>query len=214
MDIDWGSLINGAAGAGSALFGGSNAYDAYSSGMQKGQNQIGQYLNQAEGYLDPYRQAGQAGITGYENALAPYNDPMGYYNKIAGNYQMSPGAQFRMKTGMDAVRNAMASQGFGGSGNEAKGLTDYTQGVINQDQNQYINSVLGIGQTGLQGYGNLMGQGFNAANASGNYAMNAGQDIASMQAAMANAASQNANNNQNNLWGGMGAIASASPSFF
>jgi hypothetical protein len=200
----------GVAGVGNALFG-NNSFDEYANYMNQGIGTIDDYYNKASGFMSPYRDAGGRGLNGYENMLAKYQDPTKYYNDVASSYQMSPGAQFRMNTGMDAVRNAMAAQGLGGSGQEGRELTNYTQGVINQDMNSYIDRVFGVGQTGLQGYGNLSGLGFNAANASGNYAMGAAGDIAGMQSAMGQAASAQANNDNRNLWGGLG---SAAASFF
>ena len=136
-----------------------------------------------------------------------YQDPVGYYNKIMSGWQMSPSAQARMKTGMDAVRSAMAARGLGGSGNEQKALTDYTQNTINQSMEDYLRDVLGIGRTGLQQYGDMSRMGFQAADQSGQFAMDAGQDLASMEGAKAAAAADQTNANNKNLWGGIGALA-------
>lgn len=196
----------GVAGIGNAMFG-NNPLDEYGNYMNQGMGTINDYYNKASGFMAPYRDAGGRGLSGYESMLSRYQDPTKYYNDVASSYQMSPGAQFRMNTGMDAVRNAMAAQGLGGSGQEGRELTNYTQGVINQDMNNYIDRIFGVGQTGLQGYGNLSGLGFNAANASGNYAMGAAGDIASMQSAMAQAAANQANTNNSDFWGGAGSLA-------
>lgn len=196
----------GAGLAGIGFGSNNNAFNQYNNYMQQGEGDITNYLNQAEGYMSPYRQAGQFGLSGYEGLLGQMSDPAAYYNKIASGYQMSPGAQFRMNTGMDAVKNAMMAQGLGGSGAQAKALTNYTQGVINQDQQNYINQVLGIGRTDLSGYGDLSHIGYGAAGQSGQFAMDAGQDLASMASAEGQAAANQANAKNGSLWGGIGAM--------
>lgn len=201
------SIGSGVAGIGNYFFG-DNPFDDYEKYSNQGENYIQQYQNQAAGYLDPYRQAGQQGLDAYRGMLSHYQDPTGYYNQIMGNWQATPTFQKRLSTGMDAIRNAMASRGLGGSGNELKGLTDYTQSAISQDMQQYLNNILGIGNTGLKGYGDLSHLGYLAGAQSGQYAMDAGQDLASMESAKAQAAAAQTNANNQNLWGGIGSLVS------
>lgn len=194
----------GAAGLGAGLFGGNNAFNDYQQYMGQGMGQIGQYLNQAESYQQPYLNAGQFGIGGYEGMLGRMGNP-NYVNSIQQNYQMSPGAKFQMTNGMAAVKNAMANQGLGGSGPEGKALTNYTQGVINQDMNNYVDQTMSAQRAALGGYGDLSHLGLYGAQNAGQYAMDAGQDLASMYSAEAQAAASQDNSNSNNMWGGIGA---------
>jgi hypothetical protein len=188
------------------LFGNqNNGFNQYQNYMGQGMNSIGQYLNQAEGYQQPYLGAGQFGINNSESMANEMANP-NYVGNIESRYSMTPGAQFQMKTGMDAVRNAEASQGLGGSGAEAKALTNYTQGVINQDMNGYVDRVMGAQRGAMSDYGDLAHLGLWGAQNAGQYAMDAGQDMASMYSAEAQAAANQANSNNNNLWGGIGAI--------
>lgn len=183
------------------LFG--SGMDQYNQYANQAKGDINQYTNRAIGYLDPYRQAGQNALTGYQNMLGKYQDPTGYEDEIEKHYMMSPGAQFRMKYGMNALKGRLAAQGLSGSGAEDTALTNYTQGVISGDMGDYLNRVLGIGRTGLQGYGDLARMGEQGAITSGNYAQQAGEDIGGIDTAQANAAAKAHQNLQNNLWGGI-----------
>jgi hypothetical protein len=199
----------GIGGLGANLFGNNNAFDDYENYMNQGQDKIGEYTKEAQGYLDPYRQSGEFGINNYERMAGEFDDP-NFYNNIAKNYQMSDGAQFRMKNGMDAVRNAAYASGLGGgSGVEDKALTNYTQGVISQDQNDYIDRMMKAKEAAMNGYGDMFHTGYNAAERSGQYSMDAGQDYASMLSAMAAAKAKQDESRSKGLWGSIGGLVGA-----
>jgi len=184
------------------LFG--SGFDDYRDYMNQGQNAINNHTDRAVGYLEPYRNAGVRGLSGYENMLGRYANPTEYEDEIEKHYMMSPGAKFRLKYGSNALKGRLAGMGLGGSGAEDTALANYTQGVIGQDMNSYLSRVLGIGRTGLEGYGNLARMGEQGAITSGNYDERAGEDIAGLDSALANAAAQDHQNTQKNIWGGLG----------
>ena len=172
---------------------------------QRAINSINNYTNQGIGYLNPYHQFGINAGNSLQNELNQFSNPEEFYNNFAKNYQMSAGAQNKLNTGLDAVRNAMASRGLAGSGSEAKALTNYTQGVINEDmQNQY-NDVLNAGRLGAGIGSTLYGGGVQAALRGAGLYGQAGEDTAELQEAEAAARAQAEQNGMGGLMGGLGA---------
>jgi len=198
MAINWGSIAGGAGGILGGLMGGSTPNYGSAEGS------INQYTNEGVNKLNPYDEGGLAGMAGMEHFGDMFSNPEAFYQHFAANYQMSPGAQHQLHTGMNAVRAAMASRGLDGSGAEAKALTNYTQGVINQDMNSQYNNMMAAARMGMGAYGSLFGRGEGAAaNEAGLYG-NAGRDIAGMQQAQANADAAQKNANNSSILGGIG----------
>ena len=166
---------------------------------------INNYTNQGVGYLNPYHQFGISGGNALQHEMGQFSNPEEFYNNFAKNYQMSAGAQNKLNTGIDAVRNAMASRGLAGSGSEAKALTNYTQGVINEDmQNQY-NDVLNAGRLGANIGSTLYGGGVQAALRGAGLYGQAGEDVAQLQEAEAAARQKAQEQSQAGIFGGIGA---------
>jgi hypothetical protein len=139
--------------------------------------------------------------------IGQFANPYDNYNEAMSHWSMSPGNRARMSTGMDAIRNAMAARGLGGSGNELKGLADYAQNLINQDQQQYLQNIFGQQRTALSGYGDMANRGYGAAGRAGQFAMGAGQNIAGMDSALAQAKAQQDQSDDDNFWGSLGGLA-------
>lgn len=135
-------------------------------------------------------------------------------------FQTSPGYQFAMDQGLNAIDRRAASRGMLGSGNTNIDTLKFATGLGNQEWGNYLNR--------LQG---LSGQGFNAAGATGNlyqglgtglnnsYA-NQGQQAYNMQTGIgnANAGAEVAKANaetaaSGNLWGGLLGAATAAAKF-
>ena len=76
------------------------------------------------------------------------------YNQIAGQYQQSPGYQFKLKQAMTAGDNAAASGGMLGSGQHQFQNMDTANGLASQDFDQYFQRRMGLGQD----MGSLLGQ--------------------------------------------------------
>lgn len=123
--------------------------------MQQQMEQQQKMLQQSLGYLSPYEQIGSQAMGDYTSALGQYADPTQLYSKIMGTYQQSPAAQFQEQQGMGQLQNTMESQGLAGSGQEAKDVLGYSQGLSSQDMQQYLQNTLGMGQTYLSGMGGV-----------------------------------------------------------
>ncbi len=107
-------------------------------------NAKGEY---ATNYYDPYSQAGSGALGMYSNALG-LNGPQG--NQTAQNaFKVGPGYQFAMDQGIQALDRSAASKGMYGSGNNAIALTQYGQGLANQEYGNWLSGLSGLSNTGL-----------------------------------------------------------------
>ena len=147
---------------------------------QQGRSDISGALSGAQGGLNPYMQAGVGGLGAYQNALAGMADPQAYYNKIMSGYQESPTAQYQQQQAIKAATSAGTASGTLGSGELGRQMEQQSQQISSQDMQNYLNNVLGINNQYLSGESGLAGMGQQAANQSGQWGMNAGEDLARM----------------------------------
>lgn len=142
------------------------AYGAYSDQIQKaiaeyeaaqkqGRTDVMGMYGKAMGYEQPYLQAGGQGMQAYLGTLGL---PGGEGRQSAINrFQTSPGYKFAMQQGTQALQRQGAASGLTGSGAEARALTQYGQGLANQQYGQYQGRLAGLAQMGA-GMGQTMGQ--------------------------------------------------------
>lgn len=199
-NINWGDIGSGVGGIIGGFMGG------HTPDYGPAEGDISRYTQAGEGILDPYIHGGATGQAGLGGILGRFSDPSAFYNKFAKNYQMSAGAQTKLHSGLDAVRNALAARGLSGSGAEAKALTNYTQGVINQDMQQQYNDIMGAQRMGYDAANALYGGGLNAAMRGAGLYAGAGSDIAQMRAAQAAAEASQKNTDTGSILGGLGAL--------
>lgn len=162
----------------------------------QGFNAMGGDLNHGADYLNPYISGGQNGINALGAMLGKFSNPGQFYNQFAKNYQMSAGAQNQLHTGLNAVKNAMASEGLSGSGAEAKALSGYTQGLINQDMNSQFNNVMNTAHMGAALANHLYQGGLSGALTGAHMFGNAGDELGNMY--------DNWGNSIGNMYGGEG----------
>lgn len=132
------------------------------------------YLDRVPGYgreayqpfIDRGRQAEQRVSPIYQRMS---QDPQGYLNELMGGYQESPGAQYQMGRGMDAARAAAASTGTAGGTEDQRRRMEMASGIVGQDRQQYLNNLLGMQGSGLQGEERRIGEGFNASGSLADY---------------------------------------------
>lgn len=104
----------------------------------------------AANILQPYAQAG----TGAVGALS---------SGLGTSFQQSPGYQWQLGQGIDAIQNSASAQGGVNSGNTLKALQTYGTGLANQDYYNWLNAQY-----------NLANLGANAGQAQGNFLVGAG----------------------------------------
>lgn len=97
----------------------------------------------------------QAGGPGGWNVTG---DPTGSYQKNAlADFQTTPGYQFRLQQGINALDNSAASRGMVLSGAQARGISDYGQNTASQEYGNYINELNGMAGNGLNASNSLAG---------------------------------------------------------
>jgi len=211
-------------GIGRGLAGDSNggayggAYGGAKNAVQNATNQAVNATQKGAALFNPYIANGNQAAGGLQQMEGQFSDPVDAFNNWSKNYSMSPGAQFKLKNGLDAVQNQMAQEGLSGSGHEAEALTNYSQGVINEDMNHQWNNVLQGGRLGLAAGNELYGQGANAVRGAANVYGNEGRlyeqggtNEAGLTEAEEQQRAQQKANNSAGEWGAAGAIGSVLP---
>lgn len=153
-----GALISGGTSLLGNLFGGDDAYSGPSP-----EQILAQVHQMGKETFDPYIQRGhkaQDTLSGHYNRFA--GSPMDFLNEIISGYSPSEGYKFREKKALEAARNAAAQGGISGTHNDQAAQAELVTGLLGQDMQQWLQNVLGIQGTGLQGLENEAGRGFGA----------------------------------------------------
>lgn len=165
------------------------------------------YLNQIPGVANqaynPYMQAGQ-NMMGQQNGIYSQmmSNPSEYFNQLASGYKESPGYQSQLKAALGAGTNASAAGGMAGSLQHQDQAMGTASDMANKDFQQYMQNIMGLQQTGLQGGENTQNRGFNATQ---DWANMQGSNLAQQGGLAAKGADwQNQQNQQNwgNIFGG------------
>ena len=108
-------------------------------------------------------------------------------------FTQSPGYQFRLNQGVDAIENSAAARGTLNSGNTLRGLMEYGQNFASNEFNNYSNRLAALAGVGQSTATNIAGQSANTAAGIGSAVQNAGAARASGYAGMANAVGNTTN---------------------
>lgn len=131
---------------------------------QDASNTLNQYAQQAQGYQNPFYNAGVGAINPYQQMIQRMSNPQDFYRNIMSGYSQSPGAQYQQQQGMRAAQNFGSANGLSGSTPLMQQAQQNAQGISSQDQQQYLQNILGINNQAMGGYQNLMQGGQGAAN--------------------------------------------------
>lgn len=211
--IPFALILGGALSIGSALIGSdaaSSAADTQAAAADRATKAEMDMFNTTQKNLAPYMSAGGNALTqllsgigaggGNPSGVGPLNAPFSL-----AQFQNSPGYQFQLQEGTNALLNNRAATGGVNSGNTLKALMQYGQGLANQDYwnayNAYTNSqnqkfgqlqtIAGSGQNAAAGLGSLGAQ---VASSVGNNIIGAGNAQAAGQVGSANAINSGLNN--------------------
>ena len=171
----------------------------------KAMEQYQQWANKAQQTQQPYQQAGEGAIGDYQKWLQGQQDPSKFINDQMGKYQESPYARYMQQQSMNAGQNAASASGLMGSTPLMQQLQQNAGNIASQDQNQWLQNVLGINTQYGQGQQNLMTGGQNAANSLTNMYNQMGQNMG--QAAYGKEAGKK-QDFWNTIGGGLGMIGS------
>jgi hypothetical protein len=94
---------------------------------EKIMQELARSKGEAQGYLNPYLQSGNAANTKLSQALQAGFQP--------GDLTQDPGYQFRLQEGERALQRRMAASGLGQSGAALKAAQEYGQGLADQTYN-------------------------------------------------------------------------------
>lgn len=169
---------------------------------EKASDEYQNWMNKGIGAYNPYYNAGVGAIGNYQNALNNMQNPSDFINNLIGQYKESPYTQFMQKQGQRSINNAASASGMLGSTPYQQAGIDYSQQVAGQGLNDWLSNVLGANNTYLTGQGNLMNQGFGAAQGIGNMYGNAASNLG--QAAYGQKAAEQ--QDRSNMWSGLGNI--------
>lgn len=157
--------------------------------------------------LKPYRRQGKNALRGLRNFDfdADYNANVADLERLENfgrdEFETSPGYEFRLQQGMDAIDRGAAARGMTFSGNTLQAYSDYNQGMASQEFGNAYNRLLGRTQIGmanraertnreLGNLNNLAGTGMSAAG----MMSGSGQNMANAMSANNNMAAQAAGN--------------------
>jgi hypothetical protein len=205
-----GSLIGGVGSIFGGLFGASESSKAekqYLAQLQNAQNSLQGNMEQGLGNYNPYLAGGSQaegllsemlGTPG-QGLLTPWTQQ--FQAPTAAQAAQTPGYQFQLQQGENAMQNSAAAQGGLLSGGTLAGLNNYAQGVASTNYQNTFNNALSQYQSAYQTflnnqqstYGMLSGQagqGLQAAGGAGNLISGIGGDIASLYGAKGAAQAQ------------------------
>jgi len=151
-----------------------------------------QALQQMQQNLAPYQAIGTSVLPQLLTSLG-YQGQFGSNGQLTGvsgqgfqfnpsNLENTPGYQFTLGQGLNAVNNQQSAMGLNNSGAQGKALANYATGLAQNTYNQQYQNALNTYQTNASQLGGLLNLGQNAAAGVGNAAYNA-------YGAMGNAAS-------------------------
>lgn len=152
----------------SDLFGGNDAARDQTNFINAGLNTASNFTNQANNNLTNYYQqalpyfeslygSGSKGLSQLEDALG-INGAAGSNNALTALKQ-TPGYQFTLGQGDNAINAAAAANGTLGSGNQALALSKFNQGLASNTYNNYISQLqpfMNLATTGASGAGNIL----------------------------------------------------------
>lgn len=150
-------------------------------------NQIQQNMyNTTAGMLSPYQAAGSGGLSSLQAAMPSLTSTFNPQN-----LQNTPGYQFSLNQGEQAINNSAAARGVLNSGGTQASLNNYAQGAAST---QY--------QTALQNYNTQNQQTYGMLSGLANYGQTANQQMATL-------GTSTANNMSSNTMGGANASSAA-----
>ena len=195
-----GSLLGGIGSVFGGLFGGnsaSKASQAYIKALQQAQQYLGGELNQGLSNYSPYLSAGSKATgmlsdllgTPGQGLLTPWTQQ--FTAPTAAQAEQTPGYQFQLNQGLNALQNSAAGRGGLLSGRTLADMNNYAQGTASTNYQNVFNNALTQYQSAYNTFLNnqnneysrlmgLSGEGLNAAGGAGNLISGIGGDIASL----------------------------------
>lgn len=149
------STIGGIIGAKKMKKASKKAERAQIAAMEKAIGEQRRQFDVTSGQFAPYREAGQRGLTGYENLLGTGAGGAEAQQAAIEQLRNSPFYQSLYRTGEEAVlQNAAATGGIRG-GNTERGLADFGADTLAKTIQQQLAALGGLSEMGLSAVGSL-----------------------------------------------------------
>jgi len=160
------------------------------------------YLEQArqevKDYSQPYINQGMTAQSSLNDIFKKLlENPDLIMKMLSGGYQESPGYQFNKNQGLQAIGAANAAGGMLGTPAHERQSADVASGFASRDFGDYMQRMLGLFGTGVQGTENVANRGFNAS-------QGAAENLASLSGAQGSYAARDAGANnaaRSNIFG-------------
>ncbi|GEC33560.1 hypothetical protein N181_25275 [Sinorhizobium fredii USDA 205] len=129
-----------------------NKFDRQGQGIiNTGEARSSGAINKAIAGYDPYTSAGRDATSMYSNALGLGGDDG--TAAAQGAFQAGPGYDFAMDQGTQAALRGASAAGMLNSGNTLTALTQYGQGLANQEYGSWLDRLQGLSSQGLSATG-------------------------------------------------------------
>jgi hypothetical protein len=194
-----GIAASGIGAAGAAAAGGEQAGAANNAAALQSQEQQNsldfqkQQWNTQQQNEAPWLQAGQSALGQLNGGKLP-----GFQAPTAAQAQQTPGYQFQLQQGTQALENSAAAKGGLIGGNEGEALQNYGQGLASENYQQTYNNAMNEYNTNVLGPYNrlasLAGVGQQAANTLGQEGQAASSNVSGINATAGQQIGQNINN--------------------
>lgn len=142
---------------------------------------LDQGRGQAASYLQPYADAGGDALQSYKDAVG-LNGPEGTARAQAA-FKTSPGYQFRLDQGTQAINRGANARGGYYAGNTLKALSDYGQNTAADEWGKYTGGLAGLASGGQSAAGGLADLTANSYGSEANALLGAGSNRAQTRAA-------------------------------
>lgn len=101
------------------------------------------YFDKSQSFQNPFVQQGQEASGNFNEWLSKMKDPQEFINHIMGGYQESPWAKNLQQSSVRAGQNAASANGTLGSTPFAQQLQQNATNISSQDQNNWLQNVVG-----------------------------------------------------------------------
>jgi hypothetical protein len=102
-----------------------------------------------EDWFKPYREEGDKAVASYSDALG-LNGKEGAW-KVQDQFANSPGYEFQLDQGLEAINRAGSSRGNLAGGQTSLDLVKYGEGLADLEYDDYLDRLSGLSEIGLKG---------------------------------------------------------------
>lgn len=131
-----------------------------------------QFLAQNQAYLAPYSQAGQSALAPLMALISGQNqqgEQLSPEQRMS-YFQQSPGYQFRLQQGQEALNRLASARGRLFSSAQDRVTQNYAQGLASEEYGNFLNQLSGLSNMGYNAASSQANMGANAAPRLGNLA--------------------------------------------